>query len=698
MTKKIKEVLHIYVRCSQDNQIENSISRQVESGINFSKEMNMDYKVWSDEGKSGIKSFENTREKFTELMWEMELGMIKHLWCEDFSRLTRNYEDGVKIETIVIHNDLKVYEGLLNNQIYNPNETVQRIVKVLGTIIGTDQKKMEIQKSIDSKLRLFKQGEYVRGNVSFGFKKKKKHLVIHKEESKWVKKIFEWCSQGKSRTEIQKELKCYGILSKRGNQFSDRSVSVLLRNIEYTGKTYYTDMTKDPHRKNPTKYPYPDETKWEVHMNENLPRIISDELFNKVQKKLNRGKPRTSKNIYFLHGKIKCRCGCDWVGRTTSIKNKWNPEGERYSHYICSNSDRFYHRNRLGREHLHKENVCDKPKRLPSEKLDTMVWENFIGTLRKSSFIKEKVKQNYLGTKYDTQSSRKMVNSNLKDIHKELKSLEQSRVNLLKEKYLLDLSDMDFKEIESSINQKISEVKSRLNKERHLETLLDKRSEWIDWIGQHENDVKEYEKITDIKHRRKVIDIFVDKIIVDYNKETQQHDIQMEFKYPIVNDSIEYTRDKNSKVKWNKWGNSYKVKKGNRLISLSDFMGSTSFVGKGHSTVTDFPMSTKQDNLIPFITFILRHKSHQLVHRKVLSNSHQKIHNLIHNMKSEGLGYRKISKELNRRNIKSQQGKDFYPSLVSMIWKKVEKKQNILNQPITTELTNFGIGFFETST
>ena len=67
-------------------------------------------------------------------------------------------------------------------------------------------------------------------------------------------------------------------------------------------------------------------------------------------------------------------------------------------------------------------------------------------------------------------------------------------------------------------------------------------------------------------------------------------------------------------------------------------------------------------------------------------------------MKSEGLGYRKISKELNRRNIKSHQGKDFYPSLVSNIWKKIEKKQMILNQPITTTYSDFNIGFFESST
>ena len=36
-------------------------------------------------------------------------------------------------------------------------------------------------------------------------------------------------------------------------------------------------------------------------------------------------------------------------------------------------------------------------------------------------------------------------------------------------------------------------------------------------------------------------------------------------------------------------------------------------------------------------------------------------------------------------------GKDFYPSLVSVIWKKVEKKQRILNQQDIVEYSGFEI-------
>ena len=95
------------------------------------------------------------------------------------------------------------------------------------------------------------------------------------------------------------------------------------------------------------------------------------------------------------------------------------------------------------------------------------------------------------------------------------------------------------------------------------------------------------------------------------------------------------------------------------------------------------------------MTFVYRHRTHELVYRRTLSESHQKLHNLITNLKLEGLGYRKISKELNRRGIKSHNGKDFYPSLVSNIWRKIKKKQMILNQPIVEEYRDFDIEFYK---
>ena len=94
-----------------------------------------------------------------------------------------------------------------------------------------------------------------------------------------------------------------------------------------------------------------------------------------------------------------------------------------------------------------------------------------------------------------------------------------------------------------------------------------------------------------------------------------------------------------------------------------------------------------------FLTFIFRYKSSDFVYRKTLSKSHLKLHNIIWELKQEGLGYRKISKRLNEMGIKSFTGKSFYPSLVNQIYKMIEKKLRMKKYPTISEYYDFEIVF-----
>ena len=76
-------------------------------------------------------------------------------------------------------------------------------------------------------------------------------------------------------------------------------------------------------------------------------------------------------------------------------------------------------------------------------------------------------------------------------------------------------------------------------------------------------------------------------------------------------------------------------------------------------------------------------------------NSYQEeLYRLCTSLHKEGLGYRKISHELNRRNIKSHTNVDFYPSLVSNIYSKMMKKDKIMSQKETSEYRDFDIGVY----
>ena len=104
----------------------------------------------------------------------------------------------------------------------------------------------------------------------------------------------------------------------------------------------------------------------------------------------------------------------------------------------------------------------------------------------------------------------------------------------------------------------------------------------------------------------------------------------------------------------------------------------------------------RETTQIPYLTFIYRYKSHEFGYTKDLTdNSHQKLHNIISKLKSEGLGYRKISKKLNEMGIKSVTGKTFYPSLVSNMWRTIKRREEKLNREVISEYTGFDIVFVE---
>ena len=556
----MKETLHIYIRCSGKKQIENSVPRQRQKGIEFSEQKGMKYRLWIDEGKSRFGRLDK-RESVTELFKLVEIGSVKHIWVEDWSRLTGELEETLKIETYVLHGKVKIYEGLSGNRVFEPTDKMSKMWTLMKTMYTTMGKEDEIEKSIQQKIRMFKEGCYMKGDPPFGYKIVDKKLKIDRSESVWVEKIYDWYgNKNMSFSEIRHEFKVNNVRTRRSksNHWGDSQLTKLLTNQNYIGRDFYTDRSKDPHFKEPYDFPFQDDLLWGFYENE-CPRIIKDvKLFDKVQKKMNRNKLRPTKKEYFLHGKLKCKCGNDWVGRWYS---KYN-----IPFYHCLNNERGYYKKDPSRSHLHS-NKCSKPKRINGIDLDNYVWNNFLKTVEKSVWIKEQVKSELLGEKYGISSKRKMLNSEIKNHQKEIKRLKDSKSNLIRDKYVLgSIKEIDFIDMTKEIDLRIKDSEDSLEQLYEKENLMNKRKDWIDWLGYHDKNIESYRNITNFKERRRVIDYYIDRIIVDYNKDTKQHIIDIHYKYPIVKDKL---IRKGGKLNWDKWGNGYKVKDGEEVYSIS---------------------------------------------------------------------------------------------------------------------------------
>ena len=98
------------------------------------------------------------------------------------------------------------------------------------------------------------------------------------------------------------------------------------------------------------------------------------------------------------------------------------------------------------------------------------------------------------------------------------------------------------------------------------------------------------------------------------------------------------------------------------------------------------------DSFIPFLVFDFYSETQFLVPSQYhipLSKSRQKLHKEIFNLHKQGIGYRRIHRELVKKGFKI--GKS--PSTIDSIIKKRTKREEFLNQPVIEEYRNFDIEF-----
>ena len=83
---------------------------------------------------------------------------------------------------------------------------------------------------------------------------------------------------------------------------------------------------------------------------------------------------------------------------------------------------------------------------------------------------------------------------------------------------------------------------------------------------------------------------------------------------------------------------------------------------------------------ITYICFTVKHRTNTLVHyhNDKYSEEQEQTHNLIKSLHDSGLGYRKISKILNEKNIKTSKGNTWKNTQVYSVLKRYRERQERL--------------------
>ena len=548
-----KETLHIYTRVSTSNQVGNtSIDEQKDNGIELSKRLKMDY-VIHDEGQgSGFSEFSEFRPIFSNVLQKIKDGKIKHIFVKDLSRLTRNEMDSYTISQILLEHDVTLYT---TDGKFDLESDDRRMMYKILTMFNEYQVRVSRMKSIEGKVRRVKEGKYML-TIPFGYIKEDGYLKEHPENGEWVRKMFRWYMDGKSSVDIRKEFFKNGVQPPRSDTgwFPPRTIQVMLKNDTYIGNYTFHDkesgMTIKP---NPS----------------NVPPLIEKKLFYDVQRRIKNSLTggHNLRKTYLLRDLILCPCG-------TQMNCRGVTKTQKYPLYICRNQERTYKK---------RKKVCDDcvPMRsVGMEPVDEFVWNRILNTLSESSLIKESVKKEILGKK--STYGKRSINNKIKSLKEELTKLDEMRLELEKEFYSGQMNRERFNTLVGSVNLRESDLLTELSiKNMELDTIIQK-DEWLNWIDVHLNNIKDLNKITDIKERKKVVQNYVQKIGLNWNETTKKHTLNISFKLPLVNDGIEYKKGKSNQFLRDRKGfKRYDISEGEKELeypySLQESFNSNAF-------------------------------------------------------------------------------------------------------------------------
>ena len=322
-----------YCRFSSDHQREESIDAQIRAISAYCERENIILdKIYRDEAKSATT---DDRPGFQQMFKDIKDKQCDIIIVHKLDRFSRDRYDSA------------FYKRKLKEQGI-------RLVSVLENIDGSPE-------SIILESVLEGMSEYYSRNLAREVQKGKKetayqcrhnggvpplgydvdnggHYHINPIEAAWVTKAYEMKASGRSYMEIADYLNSIGAKSKRGGRFTKHSFHDLFKNEKYKGVYVYNRTeSKIAGKRNNHKNKADDDI---IRIEDGIPRIISDELWNKVNRQMgdrSMNARHKAKRTYLLSGIIYCgECGSPMSGNSRRAgRNK-----TEYVTYDCNRRHR----------------------------------------------------------------------------------------------------------------------------------------------------------------------------------------------------------------------------------------------------------------------------------------------------------------------------------------------------------------------
>ena len=459
----------IYARFSSHNQNEQSIEGQLKACYQFAKQN--DYNVIHEYIDRALSGTTDKRPEFLRMIEESKHKKFKYVLVYQLDRFARNRYDSAIYKSKLKKNGIRVLSARENISDDASGILMEGMLESMAEYYSAElSQKINRGMILNAEKCLFNGGIIPLGY----YIDDEKRFQIKDDEAQTVQTIFNMYVKGSTMKEIIEHLNSLHIKTSRGNDFNKSSIRKILTNKRYIGHYIFKD------------YDVPDR----------IPRIVSDEIFNKAQKILamNKKAPARAKakEAYLLTTKLFCGL-CD--SPMTGISGT-SATGKTYFYYTCNKSKNEKCRKKsVSKDYLENLVVSETKKLLTIEKINLIAKEIVELCKRESNTP-------------TIQRLQRLIKENEKATNNLIKALEQGKaVDVIVdsiEKKKIELEDLKKQLVQENIkypNLTLSEVKFFFNQFKNGD-------------------------IQDIKYRESLINIFVRKIHLHEEKMTILYNVQ----------------------------------------------------------------------------------------------------------------------------------------------------------------------------
>lgn len=254
-----------------------------------------------DEGITGTSTIKRTN--FLKMINDSKQDKFDLIITKEISRFSRNTLDSIKYTRELLKSGVAVL--FLNDNINTIYPDSELRLTIMSSMAQDEIRRLSERVKFGVSMSI-KKGKLLGNNKLYGYNKKNNKLYINKKESLIIKEIYTlYGIHNKSTTYIKDYLNNKGILTNYGNKWSTTTILRILRNPKYKG--FYCankSFTEDYMSK---KVKYLPKKEWVMYKSsKQIPKIIPESLWNKVNDKLTHNSKNITKNISIYTNKLIC--------------------------------------------------------------------------------------------------------------------------------------------------------------------------------------------------------------------------------------------------------------------------------------------------------------------------------------------------------------------------------------------------------